>query len=73
MAEGLVLAFLVLGALATAGWRYRVTRPDYRLARRGDPGAEGLGDTVADLTNRLPERRGTPRPRHPAARGRSCA
>lgn len=28
-----VLAALVLAVLAAAGWRYRITRPDYRLAR----------------------------------------
>jgi tetratricopeptide (TPR) repeat protein len=29
----LLVAGLVLVALAAAGWRYRITRPDYRLAR----------------------------------------
>lgn len=48
---GLTVVFL--GLLAAAGWRYRITRPEYRLARGQEAIRVGDWDTAADLADRL--------------------
>jgi tetratricopeptide (TPR) repeat protein len=49
----ITLLILVLGVLGAAGWRYRVTRPDYRLARGQDAIRAGDAQTVRDYAERL--------------------
>jgi tetratricopeptide (TPR) repeat protein len=48
-----VLVLAVLAAAAVAGWRYRVTRPDYRLARGEEAIAAKDWETVGYLRERL--------------------
>jgi len=49
----IVLFLLILGTLAFGGWRYRVTRPDYRLARGLEALRSGDLRAAAELADRL--------------------
>src|SRR5437867_11611664 len=47
------LLILVLGALAAGGWRYRITRPDYRLARGEEAIRAGDAEAARGYADRL--------------------
>ena len=49
----IVLFLLALGALAFGGWRYRITRPDYRLERGLEALRAGDFPRAADHADRL--------------------
>jgi tetratricopeptide (TPR) repeat protein len=49
----IVLLVLALVALAAGGWRYRVTRPDYRLARGQEALRAGDFPRAAELADKL--------------------
>lgn len=49
----IVLFVFLVGALAFGGWRYRVTRPDYRFARGEEALRTGDYPRVAELADRL--------------------
>jgi tetratricopeptide (TPR) repeat protein len=47
------LLILILASLGAAGWRYRITRPEYRLARGQEAVRAGNAEAVRDYADRL--------------------